>query len=297
MAASVPMTEGLGDRPRDLLISGHVNVDRFLGVRSFPASDRTVPVVSQRIELGGTAANIALAASRYGVATGLVARIGEEFPPAFLETLRHRRIDLRGVERVRGVSTPTAFIVEDLQGRQRTLIDQGPMGEVPPRRVSRPWLSEYSWLHVTTGEPDFQLRLLAQGRAEGVRGAADPAQEVHYRWDRGRLRKLLAGVELLFGNRSEIARVSTLLGSHGPEALLSRVPLIVRTEGAGGTTAFSRRGSIHVPAVRPRVVRSIVGAGDSFRGGFYAAWFEGEELKACLTAGARAAAHWMEGTR
>jgi sugar/nucleoside kinase (ribokinase family) len=40
-----------------------------------------------------------------------------------------------------------------------------------------------------------------------------------------------------------------------------------------------------------------VGAGDSFRGGFYAGWFEGEELRRCLIAGTRAAARWMEGAR
>jgi sugar/nucleoside kinase (ribokinase family) len=293
----MPKTAGLSDRPRDLLVSGHINLDRFLRIRSFPAHDRTVPVESMRVELGGTAANIAASASRYGVATGLVARLGEEFPRAFWDALRRSHIDLRGVERVRGVSTPTAYIMEDGHGRQRTLIDQGAMGTVPSRSARRPWLSEYAWVHLTTGDPDFQLRLLADSRAVGVRAAADPAQEIHYRWDRGRLRRLLSGVEILFGNRSEIDRVSSLLGVAGPESLLSRVPLIVRTEGADGATAFARSESIHVPSPRPRVVRSVIGAGDSFRGGFYAAWFEGEELGGCLTAGARAAARWMEGAR
>jgi sugar/nucleoside kinase (ribokinase family) len=293
----VPKTKDLDDRPRDLLVSGHVNVDRFLRVDTFPASDRTVPVLSQRVELGGTAANIALAATRYGVATGLVARVGDEFPAEFQDRLRRARIDLRGMEVVRGAVSPTAIIIEDRRGDQRTLMDQGPMGAVPRRGAARPWLSEYSWLHLTTGDPDFQLQLLAQGRAYRLRGAADPAQEVHYRWDRGRLRRLLSGVELLFGNRSEVDRIAAMVGASRPEGLLSKVPLIVRTEGAEGTTAFARGDTIHAASVRPRKVRSVVGAGDAFRGGFYAAWFEGEELRTCLTAGARAAALWMEGTR
>jgi sugar/nucleoside kinase (ribokinase family) len=168
----------------------------------------------------------------------------------------------------------------------------------PPRKdAPRRWLPEYSWVHLTTGDPDFQLRLLAAAHTRAVRAAADPAQEVHYRWDRGRLKQLVSGVEMLFGNRSEIARIVNLLGVRRPETLLERVPLIVRTEGAGGATAFSRGGTIHVPSVRPRTVRSVVGAGDSFRGGYYAAWFEGEELRDCLSAGARAAARWMEGAR
>jgi nucleoside kinase len=288
------MTEGLSDRPRNLLVSGHVNVDRFLRLPAFPADDRTVPVESHRVALGGTAANIALSATRYGVATGLVARVGEDFPVAFWKRLRDARIDLRGVDRVRGAVTPTAYIFEDRRARQRTLMEQGPMGTPPTRSKPRPWLSEYSWLHLTTGAPDFQLRLLAEGRSRGVRVAADPAQEVHYRWDRARLKKLVAGSEILFGNRSEIDRTARLLGVRGTEGLLGSVPLVVRTEGEGGATAYSRTGSVHVPSVRPHRVHSVVGAGDAYRGGFYAGWFEGEKLRDCLRAGARAAARWME---
>ncbi|MGI0129474.1 MAG: PfkB family carbohydrate kinase [Thermoplasmata archaeon] len=293
----MPRREEVGERPRDLLVSGHVNVDRFLRVPEFPEHDRTAPVESQRLELGGTAANIARAASHYGVATGLVSRVGEEFPAHFWEVLRRAHIDLRGVERVRGATTPTAFIIEDRHGRQRTLMDQGPMRAVRRGAAARPWLVDYSWIHLTTGDPDFQLRLLAEGRARGARIAADPAQEVHYLWDRGRLRKLLAGAEILFGNRSEIDRIVAVLGAKGPKGLLDRVPMIVRTEGSHGTTGFSRTGSVHAPSARPRAVRSAIGAGDAFRGGFYAAWFEGEELRGCLTAGGRAAARWMEGAR
>lgn len=297
MARSVPRKNGVSDRPRDLLISGHINVDRFLRLKEFPARDRTSPVESQRLELGGTAANIALTAIRYGVSAGLVARIGDEFPRRFWDQLRRSHIDLRGVERVRGDSTPTAYIMEDRRGNQRTLMDQGPMGSVPLRSAARRWLSEYTWVHLTTGDPDFQLRLLAESRARGARVAADPAQEVHYRWDPARLRKLLSGAEVLFGNRSEVGAVAKALGARRPEGLLAVVPLIVRTEGADGATAYARNGTTHVPGVRPRTVRTVIGAGDSFRAGFYAAWFEGEELRDCLRAGTRAAARWMEGAR
>ncbi|MGI0070854.1 MAG: PfkB family carbohydrate kinase [Thermoplasmata archaeon] len=293
----MPTTDRVEDRPRDLLVSGHVNVDRFLRVREFPPSDRTVPVESHRVELGGTATNLALTATRFGVATGLVSRVGEDFPMEFWSRLERAHIDLRGVERVPGTPTPTAIILEDRRGGQRTLMDQGPMGVTPRAPPPRPWLGEYSWLHLTTGDPDSQLRLLAQGRARGLKSAADPAQEVHYRWDRARLLRLLAGVEILFGNRSEVDRILAETGGHRPEDLLDRVPLVVRTEGARGASGYSRGGTVHVPAARPKRIRTVVGAGDAFRGGFYAAWFEGEELRGCLGAGTRAAARWLEGAR
>jgi sugar/nucleoside kinase (ribokinase family) len=292
------MDDRTGDRPRDLAVAGHVNVDCFLDVAEFPERDRTVPVVASRVELGGTATNIALTASRYGVASGLIARLGAGFPRGFLRELARARLDLRGVETLSGRATPTCYIVEDARGVQRTLIDQGAMADdSPPRfRVGR-WLAEYSWLHVATGPPGALLALQRLARSRGLHVAADPGQETHYRWDAPRLRRLLAGAELLWGNRSEIDRIASMLRCRNPQELLALVPLIVRTEGARGSTGFSRAGKVHVGASPPRKVRTAVGAGDAFRGGFYSAWFAGEVLKVCLAAGQRAATRWMEGAR
>lgn len=290
------MLEPLAERPRDLLVAGHVNVDRFLSVAAFPPADRTVPVLSTRNALGGPAATLALVASGYGVRTGLVATIGEDFPTEFRARLERAEVDLRGLETIRGWSTPTCYIVVDRRRGQRTLIDQGPMGTSEGRPPSDGWLREYSWLHVTTGPPDRHLRLLRQARSAGVRVAADPAQEIHYRWDPGRFRALLAGAEILFGNRSEIARAVRLAGVRDPAGLLARVPMVVRTEGSNGATAFAPGGRTHVRAPRPRVVRSLVGAGDAFRAGFYSGWFAGQALERCLDAGVRSAGRWIERT-
>jgi len=284
------------DRPRKLLVAGHVNVDRFFRLPDFPEDDRTVPVMDHRVALGGTAGNIAMSAAALGVACGLAARVGDGFPAAFRARLRDRRIDLRGLESRPDLPTPTAYILEDARGRQRTLMDQGAMGDRVGGSVPRyPWLREYSWVHVTTGPPRRQLELKEAARWAGARIAVDPAQEVHYRWDASGLRRLLDGAEILFGNRSEIERIARELGASDADDLLGRVPLVVETLGPRGARAHTRAGTVRVPAVRPHRIRSVVGAGDHFRGGFYAAWFHGEDLEGCLGAGVHAAARGMEG--
>jgi sugar/nucleoside kinase (ribokinase family) len=292
------MDDPLRNRPRDLLVAGHVNVDEFLRVDTFPGPDRTVPVTARRSELGGTATTIARTASRYGVVAGLLARLGDGFPPAFRRTLNESHLDLRGVETLSGRSTPTCYIFEDRRGGQRTLIDQGAMSDGPPLRyrVGR-WIREYSWLHVTTGPPAATLALQRTAHAAGIRVAADPAQETHYRWTARDLRSLLRGSEMFWGNRAEVDRTLSLLGADSPGSLLEHVPVIIRTEGARGSTAFSRSGTVHVPATAPRRIRTVVGAGDAFRGGFYAGWFAGVPMRACLVAGQKAARRWMEGAR
>jgi 6-phosphofructokinase 1/ribokinase len=291
------MTDRMVDRPRDLLVSGHVIIDRFLSVRSFPEVDRTVPVLASRTELGGTATNIALSASRLGVATGLVARLGDGFPEEYIARLRASGVDVRGLERVRGRPTSTCTIVEDRTGAQRTLIDQGAMADTRGARLPLRWLGEYSWLHLTTADPAYQLRLLRAARVRGLRVAADPAQEIHYRWDRRSLGVLVRNSEILFGNRAEVARAMEFLAVRTPEGLLEFVPLVVQTEGRRGASAFSRNGTFHVRATRPTRVRTLVGAGDAFRGGFYAGWFSGQPLRDCLVAGTRSSARWIEGRR
>ncbi|HTW77153.1 MAG TPA: carbohydrate kinase family protein [Thermoplasmata archaeon] len=286
----------LADRPRDLLVSGHVNVDRFLRLPRFPDADRTVPVLAERVEFGGTAGHLAVAAARFGIRAGLIARVGDGFPPEFRVRLARAGIDLRGLTTLPRVPTPTAYILEDAHGGQRTLLQQGAMADgLRASRATPSWISEYSWVHLTTGPPEIQLALEAAARRAGVPVAVDPAQEVHYRWTATRLRRFVTGAEILFGNRSEIDRVAERLGAGRSEDLLEHVPMVVRTEGKSGATAFTRAGTVHVPARRPRRIRTVVGAGDHFRAGFYAAWFEGEPLPGCLEAGIRSATRALEG--
>jgi len=274
-----------------------VNVDRTLGIPRFPGPDRTVPITSARVELGGTAANLARVAARHGVSVGLVSRVGDGFLPEHRRLLEDAGIDLGGVRSVPGRPTPTCYILEDARGAQRTLIDQGPMSEAGRLTVDRRWLNRYAWLHIGTGPPELQLRLAALARRLGLRIAADPAQEIFYRWSAFALRRLLGLSELLFGNRAEIARAMALTHRSTVAELTELVPCVVRTEGSGGATAFSRVGSVHAGGQRPSTFRSIVGAGDAFRGGFYGAFFSGATLARALAAGNRAAVRWIEGRR
>jgi nucleoside kinase len=279
---------------RQLLVAGHVNVDHFLSVARIPGPDRTAPVVAERLELGGTATNVARSARRCGVSVGLLGSVGDGFPPPFRATLAREGIDLRGLTTVAGAPTPCCTIVEDRRGRTRTLIQQGPMGDSAPHPLPGPWWRAYRWLHLGTGSPAHYLRLAREARRGHRQVALDPAQEIFYRWDRATFRRILPLAEILFGNRAEIDRAAAWAGARGVPSLLEQVPLVVRTEGPEGATAFFRGGTAHAPGRRPRRVRTFVGAGDAFRGGFYGGWFAGAPLADCLVAGNRAALDRIE---
>ncbi len=283
-----------GEEPRlDLLVAGHTNIDRFLLVDALPEPDRTVPLRSERSALGGPAATLARVAARAGVRAGLISRVGPDFPEAFLAELRRDGVNLAGLERVPDTRSPACYIIEDGRGHQVTLIHQGPMGAADDAVIPEELLGSAHWLHLGTGDPEYLLELKEAARARGTRVAVDPAQEIHYLWSRPLLRRLLDGAELFFGNASEIERAKKLLGLKRVEELLERVPLVVRTEGSDGATAFTRAGTVHVPARRVRGAHQATGAGDAFRGGFYAAFFGGAPLEGALEAGASSAAAWM----
>ncbi|MCI4334265.1 MAG: PfkB family carbohydrate kinase [Thermoplasmata archaeon] len=283
----------LRERSRQLLVAGHVNIDRFLELPHLPEADRTVPVRSVHEALGGPAATIARQAATRGVRTGIVSRVGEDFPVAFTAQLRAERIDLAGLERVARARSPTCYILHDRRGHQVSAMFQGPMGQAGAAKIPRALLSRYDWLHLSTGDPRFQLRLQRAARQHGMHVAVDPAQELHYWWKPGPLRRLLEGAELLFVNRSEFDRVRALLRLRSARELLAIVPHVVVTLGSAGAVAYHRAGTEKAPGLPVRGKRQVTGAGDAFRGGFYAEWFAGAPLGECLRAGNRAAVGWM----
>lgn len=276
-------------RPRrDLLVVGHLNLDHEMGVDELPGPDRTVPVRSRRVFLGGTAGNIARWAARTGLRVELASFVGEDLPDEFRALLRREKVGISGVRVRKGELTPACWIARDRAGEQVTLIDQGAMGSTA--REPLPHLDGVGWVHLTTGDPRYQLRLAREARRRHIPISFDPAQEIHYRWSPAGVREMLGHSSLLFANLHEAEAVAQAMGIRSPAELTEVVPVAVVTDGARGATAYTRRGEVHAPAVRVRRPAGVTGAGDAFRGAFYSGWLTGLTLERSLARGARAAA-------
>lgn len=278
----------------DLLVVGHLNVDAEVRVPHLPGGDRTVPVLSRRESLGGTAANISRWASLLGLGVSLAAFVGPDVPPSFLARLRSDGVGLGEVRVRRGEFTPTCWIFEDGRGGQMAVIDQGAMRDTALEPLPTRALGRAKWVHVTTGDPTYQIRVAEAARERNVPVACDPAQEVHYRWSGQDLRRVLASSEILFGNEMEVAAARRLLKARTPTELLRHVPQVVMTRGRKGARAYTRRGTIDVPASKIRHFHRVTGAGDAFRGAFYRGWLRGEPLERCLRWGAAGGAAAVE---
>lgn len=116
--------------------------------------------------------------------------------------------------------------------------------------------------------------LCIQGRREGVLGMIEAGL-----------------VDILFGNEHEVRHLtgSAAIGDC-VEALKAKVGTLVITRGAEGSMASDGHDRADIPAAPVEHVVDTTGAGDLFAAGFLAARLHGRPLRACLEAGALAAA-------
>lgn len=98
-------------------------------------------------------------------------------------------------------------------------------------------------------------------------------------------------IDMLFGNEHEVRHLTGCAAvQECMDALSGKVGTLVITRGAEGSIAARGAERADLAAAPVREVVDTTGAGDLFAAGFLAARLRGRELKACLEAGALAAA-------
>ena len=242
-----------------LNVFGHINRDIILRVTHIPKVG-SVAVTDREVCCGGTAFNTAMMAAKLEVSVDIYSAVGKSLKEC-VERLRRNGVGVDGV--VFGDDDgPFCYIIDD-GNEQIAAIYQGPMDNPRWRSFGRA-----EWTHFCTGSPESYLEV-----AEKVRGkiALDPGQEVFYKYDKGILQKLLKYADLLFCNKNEYGYIREIVGE--PEIR------IVLTLGREGARLIHRNEEISIPAKRVDNVVRTVGAGDSFRGGFYCALMSGKTFE------------------
>ncbi len=249
--------------PLDLVVTGTVFLDLILtGLRAAPVGGREIMADGMGSSPGG-AATLAVAASRLGVSTGLVAAFGYDAYGEFCWTTLEddEGVDLSCSKRVPDWHSPvTVSLAYD---DDRAMITHAHVPPVPP---------EVLFADV----PDARACFADMGvaRAPWVdrfvdRGSlvfADVGWDDTGAWDAAALRERLEGCHAFVPNAAEaMAYTRTDHPGAALEALRDWVPLAVVTAGSGGAYAADERTGetvwvpgLHVPAIDP------TGAGDVF---------------------------------
>ncbi len=277
-----------------LCVYGHVALDQIMSLESFPEPNTSVDVQEKKRYFGGTGANVATVAANLGVPTALCAFVGPDFPEDFRRFLLEKAIDLRDLAEVEGYETPTVWIVSDSMHNQIAYVYQGPMRDMSRFEIRSSAASESTIIHISTGRPDYYLRLMAKCRALGKQISFDPAQEIHRIWNAQAFQEALSLCDTFFANENELRTATRYLGVQKAEDLLRFVPRVVNTRGAKGSAVYARNGIWTIPAVQPKRIVDTTGAGDAFRAGFYAAQYRGYSVEICAAFGSAAASFTIE---
>ena len=286
--------------PVEVLTTGRVGVDLY-PLQSGVGLDE---VTSFAKFLGGTAANVAVAASRLGRRAAVITRTGDDPFGAYVHrALRALGVDDRWVSAVPRLPTPVTFC--ELFPPDRFPLYFYRLPKAPDLEIRLEELDLEAirtagvfWATVT-GLSDEPSRSAVMG-ALAARGRRPlTILDLDYRpmfWSslgeaRGRAQAALEGVTVAVGNLDECEMA---VGSREPlaaaAALLERgVELAVVKLGPQGVLARTRSSTVTVPPVAIDVVNGL-GAGDGFGGalchGLLASWALERALRFANAAGA-----------
>jgi sugar/nucleoside kinase (ribokinase family) len=216
--------------------------------------------------IGGAALYFSVAASFFSPVQ-MVATVGEDFPSAELDFLRHRGVDLAGLEVRPGHTGHWAGRYHEDMNRRDTLdLQLNVFADFRPRLPESYRHAQYVFL--ANIDPALQASVLDQLAAPGVVGC-----DTMNHWiseSRSELEQLLGRIGILVINDDEarqlsgernIVRAARHLLALGPHRVLIK-------RGEYGVMQFSADAVFAIPAFPLEEVFDPTGAGDTFAGGF-----------------------------
>ena len=277
-----------------------------LGIDLYPLQSgvRLGSVTSFGRFLGGSAANVAVAAARHGRRTALISRTGaDDFGRFLREELERLGVSSEFVSTVEGLPTPITFCEihpPDYFPITFYRYPKAPDMEIRPEDLDEESLGGARLFWITTTGLSQEPSRSAHHEALRMRDRAGPTVlDLDFReqfWsDAGDAREEIAAVlphvDIVVGN---LAECEVAVGETDPhragKALLERGPTTAVVKlGPEGVRGFEPIGQVSVPPVEVEVVNGL-GAGDAFGGALCHGILEGWPLQRVLefanTAGA-----------
>ena len=114
---------GLNDQPARALFCGSCGIDYVVRLKEFPQEDSKVRTLGHMIAGGGNAANTACTASRLGVNSTLISKVGNDSQGTeILNGLTEMNVDTSGILRSPTTSSPFTYVIVSSEGQTRTCI-------------------------------------------------------------------------------------------------------------------------------------------------------------------------------
>lgn len=272
----------------DLLAIGGITFDFLFWVDRLPEKHFEGVIKKQGKFYGGRAPNVAVAASKLGIRTGLVSSVGEDFSSeGYEDYLTAIGVDLRGVVKIPNKKTKQIFIFTDPQGNQITFFDYGAEVHFRKMDVPRDLIKESKVVHISSsGDYKFNIQCAKFAYENGITVSFDPGNDPFTEIPQY-LRKMVGYCEFLFMNNLEVTnmvkrlRLTELNALHklGP-----RVIVVINKEDKSGMI-YSEGKKESIPSVL-QSVKDPTGCSDGFVAAFLAGYLKGYSLKVAGRLGA-----------
>ncbi|MHB1439797.1 MAG: PfkB family carbohydrate kinase [Cuniculiplasma sp.] len=245
---------------RFLAYTGHLNLDVVLRVNEIN-DNVTLPVSEVTETFGGTAGNFVTVAQELGLDFRLYSIVSSNSHSGYIDRLRQLNVDLAGVRIVESGYGPVCYAINDGR-KQKYFLAEGPM-----KTDHYTILDEhYSYLHLGTGNPYLNTEMIE--KANYSKSVFDPSQEVFFKYSKEDLSYFLENCNYIMGNEDEIdfifRNANVEINSYVGEK-----HTVIKTRGSQGADVYAKK-HVHVfPFAEINEGGDTLGAGDSFRAGFY----------------------------
>ena len=283
------------DHGESLLVFGNMNIDMIHTVKDLPREGESAQVLSRRMVFGGCGGNIAIAAARAGIQVDLCSVIGKDFPEDYGHVLNESGVNTDLIRISEDLPSPYCIILSAPGGRQIYAFDLGSMAEQNEMRI--PIERARRYVHIATSDPEFSIRASRELSGAGSEVSIDPGMEIYQRWSRSQLARVLQNCRRFFGNLGEWEHLGCQMGWKGDihyfngkgvpyfRDAFDHIEEAVITLGGAGSVIIDLERIHHEGPVEVGEVVDATGAGDAFRGGFYAALIRGYSSKEALRFG------------
>lgn len=279
----------MSNRPFDLMVVGELNCDLILKGNVDPEWGQVEKLIDDfDVAPGGSSSIFAAGAAKMGLSVKYASRVGDDiFGHFMIEAMQERGIDMSNVVVDPTIKTGATIILSKVHDRAM-LTYLGSLANISMRDVDLAWFQEVRHVHVAS---PFLLTALYPEMPAMMRKAKEAGMTVSLdtNWDPGEtwaLHGFFDYLDVFLPNEGEICAIAgTDDLDEAIDIVAGWVPVLAVKLGGDGAIGVCEGKRVHVPAYPVSVV-DTTGAGDTFDGGFLAAWLAGEPLEECLKFGA-----------
>jgi adenosine kinase len=284
-----------------IVVTGSIAYDYLM---SFPGrfTEHILPEKLQSISLsflvdsmvrqrGGVAANIAYTMKLLGADPLILGTVGQDFGD-YRRWLEDHGLRTDQIIEIADEFTASFFVSTDLDQNQIANFYTGAMAHARNISLAERGLTDAEVVIISPNDPQAMLNYAKECRDLGIPFAYDPSQQIA-RLNGEDLRQSIPGAAFLMVNEYEAAITGEKTG-WTLDQIRSQVETLVITEGKQGSTIYRGDEVIRIPVATPERIAEPTGAGDGYRGGFFAAWAANLPLDICGRVGALCSTYVLE---